>query len=246
MESVRGYVYEGTIEPGMFVGAVEGTIVRNPDCSPPWIVVHHSLASVVVARWPGKLFLVEVLDAEGVEQPLAYADYTRAVAVQVCKEVPTFRLFGDHGEAVCAVIAFGARLNPSTAQRLVDFRHLMADEIYSKAWRKWLTGIGVAMTDEEWDYSGTLAAGPGPVRSPINCGLTVTWQAVWDRAHLLLGPAASTANEEDDLILTPVWSSAASALLDAAMALGAPWLMTAEDMHILTAAWRSVANQPKR
>ncbi len=243
MKRIKGYVYAPDADPGLLATAVPGAIVSKTDRSPPWIVVDHSIESAIIARWPGKLYCVVVLDAEGIEQASACAKYTRAVAVQVFDEVPASRLFGDHGEAVSAVISFAAHLELPTARLLADLRHPLADQAYSRAWRRWLSGTGVGSAREEYDFSGTLAAGSGPSQSPINCGLTLTYRAVWDRAAALLGPAAFVEDDEGERSLAPVWASAAAALLDAAIALGAPSIVTEEDAVILTAAWRSVVDQ---
>ncbi len=243
MKPIHGYVYAPDADPGCLAGAAPGVIVRKPDRSPPWIVVDHSIESAIIARWPGRLYRVVVLDAEGVEQASARAHYTRAVAVQICDEVPAARLFGDHGEAVSAVISFAARLERPVARLLADLRHPLADQAYSRAWRRWLRGTRAGSAHEESDLSRTLEVGPGTPRSPVNCGLTLTYRAVWDRADALLGSAAFVDDEEGERTLAPVWASAAAALLDAAMALGAPAIVTEEDAVILTAAWRSVVDK---
>ena len=241
MHSISGYVYAPDADPGLFAGIGPGAVVRLPGRSPPWIVVDHALDSALVARWPGRLYRVLILDAEGVEQASAHARYTRAVAVRVGEGVPAWRLFGDHGEGVAAVIAFAAGLELPTARRLAERRHPLAGRAYSRAWGRWL-GAGAGPAPGE-DWGGTLAAGPGPARSPVNCGLSLTYRAVWDRAGALFGPAAFVPDEEGEPTLAPVWASAADALLDAAMALGAPQLVAEDDAASLTEAWRSVAGR---
>ncbi len=245
MKPIKGYMYEPDTDFGLLAGAAPGAIVRKPDRSPPWIVVDHSVGSAVIARWPGRLYRVGVIDAEGIEQVSASANFTRAVAVQVLEEVPASYLFGDHGEAVSAVLSFADRLELPTARLLADLRHPQAAQAYSRVWYWWLNRTGVRPANDESDFSGTLAAGPGPSRSPINCGLTLTYRAVWDRADSLLGSEAFVDDEEGERSLAPVWSSAAAALLDAALAVGAPSIVTEEDAVMLTAAWRTVANRTR-
>src|SRR5688572_21913449 len=103
--ATEGYVYVPDSDPGFFAGAARGMVVRKPDRLPPWIVVDHAIQSALVARWPGRLWRVAVLDAEGVEQASAHANYTRALAVKVIEEIPAARLFGEQGEAVVAVLS---------------------------------------------------------------------------------------------------------------------------------------------
>lgn len=245
MKPINGYVYAPDSDPGLFAGTAPGAIVRKSDRSPPWIVVDHSIESVIIARWPGRLYRVLILDAEGIEQVSTQANYTRAVAVEVCDEVPATRLFGDNGEAVSSVISFATQLELPTARLLADLRHPLADQAYSRAWCRWLNGTGFGKAYEECDFSRTLEAGSESYRSPINRGLTLTYLAVWNRADALQGSGAFVDNEEDERTLAPVWSLAAAALLDASMAVGAPSIMTEEDAVILTAAWRSVADQTR-
>lgn len=241
MKAIDGYVYVPDSDPGVFAGAAGGAVVRKSDRSPPWIVVDHTIESALVARWPGRLWRVSVLDAEGIEQASAHAHYTRALAVKVVEEVPASRLFGEHGGAVVAVLSFASRLDVAAAERLAQLRHPEADRAYSRAWRRWLDRVGSGSAHDAPDYSGTLAAGQGPSRSPLNCGLSLVYRAVWERAEVVAGPGAFVEDAEGERALVPVWGTAASALLDAALALGAP-SVAAEDEAVLTAAWMAVNN----
>ncbi|MBA4190265.1 MAG: hypothetical protein C0467_19950 [Planctomycetaceae bacterium] len=65
------------------------------------------------------------------------------------------------------------------------------------------------------------------------------YRAVSDRAEVVVGPGALIEDEEGERALGPVWVTAASALLDAAMAIGAP-SVAVEDAADLTAAWMVV------
>jgi hypothetical protein len=241
IKAIDGYVYVPDLDPGLFAGVARGMVVRKPDRSPPWIVVDHAIESAVIARWPGRLWRVVVLDADGVEQASAHANYTRALAVKVIEEVPASCLFGEHGEAVVAVLTFASRLDVATAERLADLRHPEADQAYSRAWRRWLDRVGSGSVHGASDFSGTLAAGQGPSRSPLNCGLLLVDRVVWDRAEVVAGPGAFVEDNEGERALGPVWGAAASALLDAAMALGAPSVVS-EDTAVLTAAWKVAGN----
>jgi hypothetical protein len=239
MKAINGYVYVPNTDVGVFAGATGGIVVRKPDRLPPWIVVDHGIESAVVARWPGRLWRVTVLDADGVEQPSAHANYTRALAVKVVEEVPVARLFGDHGEAVVAVLSFATHLDVTMAKRLAELRHPDADQAYSRAWHRWLDRAGGVSDYSESDFGGTLAAGQGPSRSPLNCGLSLVYRAVWECAEAAVGAGAFVKDDEGERALDTVWNAAASALLDAAMALGAPSTVS-EDAVILTVAWKAV------
>ena len=241
LKAIDGYVYVLDAAPGVFAGAVRGMVVCKSDRSPPWIVVDHAIESAVVANWPGRLWRVVVLDADGVEQASAHANYTRACAVKVTEEIPASRLFGAHGEAVVAVLSFASRLDAATANRLADLRHPEADEAYSRAWRRWLDRVGSGSVHGASDFSRTLAAGKGPSRSPVNYGLSLVYRVVWDRAEVVAGTGAFLEDNEGERTLGHPWRTAACALLDAAMALGAPSVVS-EDSAILTSAWTVASN----
>ncbi|MBA4190264.1 MAG: hypothetical protein C0467_19945 [Planctomycetaceae bacterium] len=133
MNAIDGYVYVPDSDPGVLAGAAGGVVVRKSDRSPPWIVVDHTIDSTLVARWPSRLWYVVVLDAEGVEQASAHAHYTRALAVKVVEEVPVSSLFGEHGDAVVAVLSFASHIDVATVERLAELRHPEGDRAYSRA-----------------------------------------------------------------------------------------------------------------
>lgn len=240
MKTTFGYVYTPDADPGFLSGAAPGAVVRKPDAAPPWIVVDHSIDTAIVARWPGRLWRVEVLDTSGVPQASECANYTRSVAVRVLEELPASSLFGEHGEAVVEVLSFASRLDAVTAERLAKTRHPDADQAYSRAWRRWLDGTGNETYHVGADFSDTLAAGRGPKRSPVNCVFTLVHRLVWERAEEVVGAVAFVEDDEGERSLGPVWGGAASALLDTAMAVGAPAVAAAEEASALSAAWRAV------
>ena len=229
MKTTFGYVYTPDADPGFLSGAAPGAVVRKSDAAPPWIVVDHSIDTAIVVRWPGRLWWVEVLDTTGVPQASDTANYTRSVAVRVLEELPASSLFGEHGEAVVEVLSFASRLDAVTAERLAGLRHPDAGQAYSRAWRRWLDGTGNETYHVGADFSDTLAAGRGPKRSPINCGFTLIHRVVWERAEVVAGVSAFLEDDEGERSLGPVWGGAASALLDAAMAVGAPAVVGEED-----------------
>src|SRR5262249_21311274 len=116
----RGYVYVGRDDPGAMAEAKPGARAQIAGRSPPWIVVDHDLTSVVVARWPGLLWHVEVVDpiTRREQEPsplLPGARYTRAAAVKVLEQVPVAELFGAHGAKVCTIIDIAGELTQDTA-----------------------------------------------------------------------------------------------------------------------------------
>ena len=60
---MKGFVYTSREDKGPMAGAAPGLLVRLAGRGSPWIVVDHELASVVLARWPGRLWEVDIVDA---------------------------------------------------------------------------------------------------------------------------------------------------------------------------------------
>jgi hypothetical protein len=240
MTATSGYVYVPNADPGVMAGVAVGDVVRKPDRSPPWIVVDHALESVVVARWPGRLWRVAVLDTGGVEQADPRARYTRAIAVRMLEEIPAERLFGEHGDAVVAVIAAASGIDLPRARRLAEARHPQADAANSRVWHRWLESIGRGGEFTGQDLSGMLEIGScGAAGSPVGGGTEVLYRAVWDRADALQGAAAFVEDEEGERALSPMWELAHAALADAELAVGYAVSLPEEDRLILTAAWRA-------
>jgi hypothetical protein len=207
-KTLDGYVYVPDSDPDVFAGAARGVVVRKRDRSPPWIVVDHAIESACIANWPGRLWRVEVLDANGVEQASAYANYTRAIAVNVIEELPSSCLFGEHGDAVVAILSFAARLEVAMAKRLAELRHPEADQAYSRAWQRWLDRVDGGSVHGVSSFRGTMMAGKGSYRSPLNCGLLLIHRVVWDRAELIAGPQAFVEDDEGERAFGPVWRTA--------------------------------------
>ena len=59
---LHGFVCVPVFHEGPMAHAEPGRTVRISGRGPPWIAVDHQLASIVVARWPGRLWAVEIVD----------------------------------------------------------------------------------------------------------------------------------------------------------------------------------------
>ncbi|HEU4451506.1 MAG TPA: hypothetical protein VFR81_00560 [Longimicrobium sp.] len=217
-------------------GAVPGQVVRNESSGPPWIVVDHSVESVVAAGWPGKLWEVELLEAAP-EQPREGAGYTRAVAVRVRRELPVSVLFGAHGEDVVRVIAKAASIEDEEVRELASRSGQAARDAYSRAWNAWLAKVEPASFHRGADHLDTLAISAGGTRSPIGAGFLVLSGVFTTRARAVAGESAFETDEEGESCLAGPWGSAMDGLLGAAMALGAPELVAGPDRRILLDAW---------
>lgn len=212
-----------------------GAMIRNSDGGPPWIVVDHSIESVVASKWPGRLWEVEVLETTP-EQPTMGANYTRAISVRVIAERPIPELFGAHGPVVCRVIEKAGALAIDDAPILLSATHPLAREACSRVWSRWLS----RPETENGENADTLAvvSGGANARSPIGCGLTVLHSVLVERIRKLLGDEAFIFDEEGNQEFAPQWAKVADVFLHAAMAYGAPEFVSAEEMAILTAGWQ--------
>jgi hypothetical protein len=242
----RGFVYVHKGTAGPVASAEAGQLVRNPGRGPPWIVVDHELSSVVVAGWPGRLWEVEIVDAIANQESGSSirddAGYTRAAAVRVLRSVPVATLFGEHGTPVCTVIDAATRLDPEQARMLCDARHPEAREAYSRVWRRWFVSENIPLHRLSNEPEGTLAIARDTAKygSPVGRALLIISSVVDERARTVSGKGVlgtDPANAEE-LCLAEPWASAKLALLDAALAFGAPDLSPSADRQILTAAWR--------
>lgn len=244
----HGFVYVANAHNGPMAHAKPGLMVRIPGRGPPWIAVDHELCSVVVARWPGKLWAVEIIDSitdrdlKAASQVGLRSDagYTRAAAVRILHAVPVPTLFGPHGEQVSVVIEAAATLTLAQAMRLGESRHRDADDAHRRIWRRWLVRENIPLDRYSDDLGGTLAIGASKMGSPIGQGLRVIHGVVGRRAEALAGPTVwrvDAADPEGAWLAEP-WSAASITLLDAALAFGAPDLVSSAEHELLTAAWR--------
>jgi hypothetical protein len=250
----EGFVYVSREEAGAMRQAREGAILRSPGRGPPWIVVAHSLSSVVVARWPGRLWRVKVVEAATARDqkrtggpPRPGAGYTRAIAVEILREEDAWTLFGARGRNLVPVFDAAAALDREQALRLGSARHPQAPLAVDRAWRAWMTESGIPL-EGRGSFDGVLYLGATDAwrpatpawPSPVNQGLSALHHVVFTRAVALDGKAARATDEDDDGWLAPPWDGAVLALLDAALALGAPAFVGEADREILTHAWAIV------
>ncbi|HEX8829963.1 MAG TPA: hypothetical protein VF705_02300, partial [Longimicrobium sp.] len=203
----------------------------------PWIVVAHTTANVLGARWPGRLWEVDILEAAA-DQPREGAAYTRAVAVRIGGEVPVSVLFGPHGNDVLRVVEAASSLGTSEAMELARRWSPEAQAVYSRAWNTWLTRVEPGSTHRGADHGSTLAVFAGGTRSPIGIGFTLLYDVFWRRARELAGDEAFETDDEGEVCFTEPWGKAADVLLHAAMAVGAPELLSSEDRAALIRAWK--------
>lgn len=237
--STIGYTYSCEGAENRLANASVGSVVKNPDDKPPWIVVDRNPETMVITRWPGRLLRVEVLTAAP-EQIADGARYVRAISVRVISEEPVAVLFGPHGQHVCRVLDAARTISIALAKEILGSDNAAeAREAYSAAWNCWIARVQPDSQHLGDDHRATLSAS-GLARSPIGGGFGLIYSTLFERAKELAGDASFSVDEEGEVLLAPEWAAAADALLHAAMALGAPENVSARESVALLASWRLV------
>lgn len=234
-----GFIYKSIDKLGPFENASTGKIIANPDRSPPWIVVSHSLKDTNVARWPGQLWLAQVVDK--LEPQDHRGNYTRCVSVKLIREMPTEHLFGTHGRDVEQVLEYAYTLTLDQAKRLAECRHERAKALQSAGWHRWMAHNEGSAISGTRDMSGVVAAGNSKPRSPIGHGLSLAHSLTRAAAIRTVGYENAIEEDEEESWLVSPWSDAASALMDTAWAKGAPQFFEKSELDILLHAWNNKA-----
>ncbi len=185
--------------------------------------------------WPGSLWVAEV------ERPAPASDqvtdtYTRAWAVRIIESESPFHLFGSHGEAVAHV------LDRASTVSLADLHTVPpplgdAQQAYQRAWDKWFTQDGYPVSVYPTSGDSLPICASGDERSPVGSGLTLLFNVLHKRARALEGDAAFLVDADGETCFVEKWDRAATVLLYAAMAQGAPELLSETDRTRLLAAW---------
>jgi hypothetical protein len=230
-----GFVYEAQIKPGRLHNAHAGLIIADGD-KPPCIVVNHEIESVIVARWPGRLWYVEIIQTAA-EQSNLSTRLTLAVSVKVIEELPVSLLFGPHGEGVCRILESAAKLDANDIDLLVSSLSQSALDAYDKAWSCWETELDNASIENDLR---TMVGGGRDWCSPVGYAFSVLDTILRDRAKALVGDNAFIVDEDGTEYFTPLWESVSWAFLCGAMGVGAPELVTPSEVNTLRSAWRNV------
>lgn len=234
-----GYCYVPNESHEPIRGAYVGAVIENSSEGPPWIVVDQSLDSLIVSRWPGRLWKLEVV-RPAKEQPNASATYVRAVSVKVLEEVPVSILFGVHGQEVVKVIESARLLDVQCGLKLGAAFDSRAIDMYSEAWSRWLNGLSrVDLNHERDDYSGTLAISGARKKSPVGVAPTVLYSVLRERVKAAVGDSAFVVDEEGNESFSPEWSKVLDAFLCAVMGFGVDQIMSPQEKDVLIAAWRN-------
>ncbi len=229
----RGFVYTPDKAPGPLTLAKVGDVVST-ETTPPWIVVDHFKDSIVFTNWPGTLWLVEVVEPAPRSDQITEA-YTRARTVRLLETSSATELFGPHGTSVENLLDQAARLELPEVTAIHSPEPGSYDK-YAEAWSKWLKQVGDSANIGR-DHSHTLGVGPRGYDSPIGRGLVLLFNVVHKRAKELEGDAAFTVDSDGEIHFTTRWQFAFDAAMHAAMAYGAPDLLSDFGRQLLAAPW---------
>lgn len=238
-----GFVFITENESIAWQGVSGGDTVRNANTEPPWIVVNHSLGAVLVSRWPGRLFRVAILE-KAKEQPFPYTNYTRAVAVLVVEELRACALLGERGAALAIILDRISTLTLAEAFALSIALQPLSREIYSTAWKNWLANTDRNSNYPDDNHEDTLQIRVGNDVSPVGYALSLISSKMLNQGRAVSGPAAIAIDVEGEAELQAPWNGATSALLYAAMAYGAPDLLTLQQAAVLKFPWETVIIAP--
>lgn len=224
LRNKTGFVYKPEDDLGEFLGASPGDTVSTPSKSPPYIVVNHDLAHIIMARWPGQLWRVRVLERVTTDFRLMKA--TRAWAVEVLEPLPSHLPFGPHGSQVAKVIDAAGRVSIDDVAKLASERHEKAREILTRRGKR-LSGGHLHHVDDPWSVIG-------PASSLLGTHFS-------RRAEALVGDCRAFAEysfDPEGAYLVEPWSTALDKLYDIAYASGAPDLFSDEEKSMLMhGAW---------
>lgn len=241
-----GYCYVPSSSHEPIRNARIGATIENPTDEPPWIVVDKSIDSLVVAKWPGQIWKLEIL-RPAKQQPNSSANYVRAASVKVLDEVPIAVLFGPNGQGVVDVIESARTLDFQQGMKLASFFKSDALNLYSEAWNRWLNEL--CRLDESHkrdDYSNTLAITGASKRSPVGTAFTVLFSVLRDRLIEIVGESAFVVDEDGNESFSSDWSIVFNALLCAAMGFGINDILSANEKDCLTKAWRDTFSKAQQ
>lgn len=186
--------------------------------NPPWLVVDHFIERIVVTRWPVRLWRVGHIEAAPqADQVTSW--YTRAISVEIVEEVPAHTLFGEWGASVIQILELAALLTEDDVDNLARHRSAAAGQAYVDLWNRW---------------QGTES----PRGSPVGAALLLIHDRVNQSARRT-GRSLFRFDpiDEVDVLDDPAWGAAQSALLEAAVGLGAPQFAEKEERELLTRSW---------
>lgn len=214
-----GFVYVPRDDPSPLFSSMKPNVrVGSFTDTPPWIVVDHSPQSVVLAKWPGRLWAVRIL-RRAPEQPCAYAGYTRATAVHVLNEVQCGELFEHCGTAVVEFLDRISSLTERDVEKLGLARDEDAAHIHGLVWDRWIQKVDPSSPLLGNDHTGIIAIGSKVPRSPVGNAPSVLHSQLSRRARQMVGDDAFVT-EDEEVCFNPTWATVAANLQHALFSVG--------------------------
>ena len=173
-----------------------------------------------VLRPPDRLWRVGELEGEIRLAPTNR--WIRCAALTVREELPRWLVMGPHGHAVERVMDQAGGLTAEGVRALAAMDPAEEESLVDAVWQRYLR---------------THQSG-----SPVGCGLLAVNDRVEEAARRAGDPRLFGWDEEDEVeVLTdPAWQQARRAACAAALALGAPDLLSAEENQRLARRWTAV------
>lgn len=236
---IQGFVYSSDEDNKLFKDSKVGDVITKQDRNPPFIVVDHSLDKIIVTRWPGKLYEVEVINQskeEGLNKGLVKnVWYTRTLGVKILREVPVENIFGPNGNQISQIITWARNITEEQINSFSKYDLESSRDLFTKAWRNW-----ILITDKEYPYLNEdhfdtlkLFSNNQKYNSPIREGLSIIASQFDIRARELVGESAFGIDDEGEIFLQPKWAKASEILRHGGMSYESDNLLTTSEKQTL-------------
>ncbi|MFE2582849.1 hypothetical protein [Streptomyces sp. NPDC059378] len=209
--------------PDKLIAARERPAGRQVDRQPAGdegLLVNEIATDVV--QWPSSLWRVADLE---LMRPIPAARWLRCRAFTVMEQVPAWLVAGPHGDVVEWVITQTRTLTGAQADALAALSDDGEEALKRTLWARWLRD----------HHTG----------SPVGCALTTLNRVITEAARRV-GPQLFGPDDEEevDVLTDPAWLRAFGAAYTAALALGAPELLTPQENAVLARRWTTVFGSP--
>lgn len=238
-KKIQGFVYSADEDNELFKDAKVGDLITKQDRNPPFIVVTHTLDMIIIAKWPGKLYKVEVInqsEEKDLNQGLVEnVWYTRTLGIKILEEVPIENIFGQNGIQISRLIDWTRNITEEQVTALSKYNVKSGRDLFTKAWKNW-----ILLTDKNYVYLNENHYNTLKVflknqvhGSPIREGLLIISSQFNIRARELVGEAAFGVDEEGEICLLPKWSKACEKLRQAGMSYESDNLLTESEKETI-------------
>jgi len=238
-EKIQGFVYAADEDSELFRDAKAGDLITKQDRNPPFIVVNHTLDKIIITRWPGKLYKVEVLNPskeKDINKGLVKnVWYTRTLGIKILEEVLVEKIFGVNAQQISQVINLARNITEEQVNALSEYDTVYGRTLFAKTWDHWLSSIDKSYVHTAEDHSNTLKffSGDQSYGSPIRDGLSIISSQFHIRVREIAGESAFFVDEEGEISLQPKWARACEQLLHASMSYESDNLLTKMEKEIL-------------